>query len=241
MVCNFLRSIRLEPNRFRSIVRNLLQFISIRQFPAGERGLPAPTRSRWWIPTAVRVLALLSMWEVIFYTPFFPLHSSWSRETQWQSKSSSAFKRTSAFKLTARKFNNGIKCSPKYSKKKGGTSFIPYWISYCIRLEIVDRPYTIWYRSHYHKRTCSCADASNNTVNSSPPLVLYTEFYNSTLDHIDLMKEYLTWQQPERPGQFSFCQYPFILSIAAKRFILTKVNIILFHFASSSISLLLNW
>lgn len=32
----------------------------MRQFPAGERGLPAPTRSRWWIPTAVRVLALLS-------------------------------------------------------------------------------------------------------------------------------------------------------------------------------------
>lgn len=51
---------RLEPSRFRNIVRHLLQFISIRQFPAGERGLPAPTRSRWWIPTAVRVLALLS-------------------------------------------------------------------------------------------------------------------------------------------------------------------------------------
>lgn len=51
---------RLEAGRFRNIVRHLLQFISIRQFPAGERGLPAPTRSRWWIPTAVRVLALLS-------------------------------------------------------------------------------------------------------------------------------------------------------------------------------------
>lgn len=73
-------------------------------------------------------------------------------------------------------------------------------------------------------------------MSSSPPLVLYTEFYNSTLDHIDLMKEYLTWQQPERPGQFSFCQYPFILSIAAKRYILTKVNILQFHFASSSSS-----
>lgn len=52
----------------------------------------------------------------------------------------------------------------------------------------------------------------------------YTDFYNSTLDHIDLMKEYLTWQSPEKPGQFSYCQYPFILSIAAKRFILTKVS-----------------
>lgn len=64
-------------------------------------------------------------------------------------------------------------------------------------------------------------DASNNMAAS--PMVAYTEFYNSTLDHIDLMKEYLTWQSPERPGQFSFCQYPFILSIAAKRYILTKV------------------
>ncbi|KAI9562370.1 hypothetical protein GHT06_013335 [Daphnia sinensis] len=114
----------LEPNRFRNIVRHLLQFISIRQFPAGERGLPAPTRSRWWIPTAVRILALLN--------------------------------------------------------------------------------------------------ASNNNTSSTAPLISYTEFYNSTLDHIDLMKEYLTWQSPDQPGQFSYCQYPFILSIAAKRFILTK-------------------
>ncbi|XP_046441617.1 probable E3 ubiquitin-protein ligase HECTD2 isoform X4 [Daphnia pulex] len=114
----------LEANRFRNIVRHLLQFISIRQFPAGERGLPAPTRSRWWIPTGVRILALLN--------------------------------------------------------------------------------------------------ASNNNTSGSGPLVSYTEFYNSTLDHIDLMKEYLTWQSPDRPGQFSYCQYPFILSIAAKRFILTK-------------------
>ena len=66
------------------------------------------------------------------------------------------------------------------------------------------------------------ADASNNLNNA--PLVSYTEFYNSTLDHIDLMKEYLTWQSPDRPGQFSYCQYPFIMSIAAKRFVLTKVR-----------------
>lgn len=65
-------------------------------------------------------------------------------------------------------------------------------------------------------------DASNNSAVT--PLVSYTEFYNSTLDHIDLMKEYLTWQSPERPGQFSYCQYPFVLSIAAKRFVLTKVS-----------------
>ena len=32
---------------------------------------------------------------------------------------------------------------------------------------------------------------------SQTPLVSYIEFYNSTLDHIDLMKEYLTWQSPD--------------------------------------------
>ena len=58
---------------------------------------------------------------------------------------------------------------------------------------------------------------------------------------MDLMAEYFTWQNPDRPGQFSYCQvsiiklyqkcvlientllqYPFILSIVAKRHILTK-------------------
>lgn len=72
---------------------------------------------------------------------------------------------------------------------------------------------------------CLETDASNNNTSSTAPLISYTEFYNSTLDHIDLMKEYLTWQSPDQPGQFSYCQYPFILSIAAKRFILTKVII----------------
>ena len=71
-------------------------------------------------------------------------------------------------------------------------------------------------------------------------IVDYTDFYNVSLDHMDLMAEYYTWQNPERPGQFSYCQvcltkcyceqnlsiylfqYPFILSIVAKRHILTK-------------------
>ncbi|RZF44954.1 hypothetical protein LSTR_LSTR001915 [Laodelphax striatellus] len=63
-------------------------------------------------------------------------------------------------------------------------------------------------------------DAANNT--SSPPLLDYTEFYNSALDHMDLMQDYFNWQNPQRPGQFAYCQYPFILSIVAKRIILTK-------------------
>lgn len=67
-------------------------------------------------------------------------------------------------------------------------------------------------------------DAANN--NSSPPLLEYTEFYNSALDHVDLMQDYYNWQSPQRAGQFAYCQYPFILSIVAKRIILTKVKII---------------
>jgi hypothetical protein len=58
-----------------------------------------------------------------------------------------------------------------------------------------------------------------------PPLVDYTEFYNSALDHIDLMQEYFNWQNPQKSENFSFCQYPFILSIIAKRYILTKVSL----------------
>lgn len=64
-------------------------------------------------------------------------------------------------------------------------------------------------------------DAANNATN--PPLLDYTEFYNSALDHMDLMQDYFNWQNPQRPGQFAYCQYPFMLSIVAKRIILTKV------------------
>ncbi|EEB18379.1 conserved hypothetical protein [Pediculus humanus corporis] len=61
-----------------------------------------------------------------------------------------------------------------------------------------------------------------NDSSDPPHLLHYTEFYNSALDHIDLMQEYYNWQNPQHFGQFSYCQYPFVLSIVAKRFILTK-------------------
>ncbi|XP_024215638.1 probable E3 ubiquitin-protein ligase HECTD2 isoform X1 [Halyomorpha halys] len=112
----------LEVERIRSIVRNIIQFITMRQFPPGDKSLPPLNKTRWWIPTATKTLALIN--------------------------------------------------------------------------------------------------AANNA--SSPPLLDYTEFYNSALDHMDLMQDYLSWQSSQRPGQFSYCQYPFILSIVAKRMILTK-------------------
>ena len=53
-------------------------------------------------------------------------------------------------------------------------------------------------------------------------MVLFDEFYNESLDHLDLMQEYYNWQNPSKPGQFSYCQYPFVISIVGKRNILTK-------------------
>ncbi|XP_064600121.1 probable E3 ubiquitin-protein ligase HECTD2 [Liolophura sinensis] len=63
-------------------------------------------------------------------------------------------------------------------------------------------------------------NAANNLA--SPLLLPYPELYNSTLDHLDLMAEYYAWQNQSSHAGFSFCQYPFILSIAAKRNILQR-------------------
>ena len=85
----------------------IFQFITIRQFPPVDKSLPPLNKSRWWIPTATKVLALLN--------------------------------------------------------------------------------------------------AANN-LDSKTPIVEYTDFYNVSLDHMDLMSEYYTWQNPDRPEQFSYCQ-----------------------------------
>jgi len=51
---------RLEVGRLRMLVRQLTQFVTIRQFPPADRTLPPLSKSKWWIPAAARVLALLS-------------------------------------------------------------------------------------------------------------------------------------------------------------------------------------
>lgn len=38
-----------------------LKFISVRLFPANINDLPSEEKCTWWIPSAVKVLALLSM------------------------------------------------------------------------------------------------------------------------------------------------------------------------------------
>ncbi len=62
----------------------------------------------------------------------------------------------------------------------------------------------------------SFLDAANDIGN----LIPFTEFYNESLDHWDLMSDFQQWQTPTVNAGFSFCQYPFILSITGKKTIL---------------------
>ncbi|XP_034243810.1 probable E3 ubiquitin-protein ligase HECTD2 [Thrips palmi] len=70
-------------------------------------------------------------------------------------------------------------------------------------------------------RMLAFINAANNSCR--PPLLHFSELYNEALDHIDLANDYFKWQDPSpTSNHFSYCQYPFILSINAKRLILTK-------------------
>ncbi|XP_037660471.1 probable E3 ubiquitin-protein ligase HECTD2 isoform X1 [Choloepus didactylus] len=113
---------KLSQKRFKQLVERLLQFISLRLFPAKPEEFPPITKCSWWIPSASKVLALLN--------------------------------------------------------------------------------------------------TANNLVHL--PLIPYTDFYNFTLDHIDLMEEYHTWQSFGNSHRFSFCQYPFVISITAKKIIIQR-------------------
>ncbi|XP_027695624.1 probable E3 ubiquitin-protein ligase HECTD2 [Vombatus ursinus] len=113
---------KLSQKRFKQLVDRLLQFISLRLFPAKPEEFPPMTKCSWWIPSAAKVLALLNAANDLAHLPVIP----------------------------------------------------------------------------------------------------YTDFYNSTLDHIDLMEEYHTWQCFGNSRRFSFCQYPFVISIAAKKIIIQR-------------------
>ncbi|XP_042712754.1 probable E3 ubiquitin-protein ligase HECTD2 isoform X3 [Chrysemys picta bellii] len=113
---------KISQRRFKQLVDKLLQFISLRLFPAKPEEFPPMIKCTWWIPSATKVLSL---------------------------------------------FN-----------------------------------------------------AANSLAN--PAIIPYTDFYNSTLDHIDLMEEYHNWQCYGNSHRFSFCQYPFIISIAAKKVIIQR-------------------
>lgn len=55
----------LDVDRLRVIVRQLMQFITVRQFSSGDKFLPPLNKSRWWIPSATKLLALISKYVFI--------------------------------------------------------------------------------------------------------------------------------------------------------------------------------
>ena len=61
----------------RQLFRNLLQLVTIRQFPPADKSLPPLNKSKWWIPTATKVLALMNAANnscsptIIEYTEFY--------------------------------------------------------------------------------------------------------------------------------------------------------------------------
>ncbi|XP_068597078.1 probable E3 ubiquitin-protein ligase HECTD2 [Brachionichthys hirsutus] len=69
-------------------------------------------------------------------------------------------------------------------------------------------------------KVLSLFNAANSV--SSPPIMPFTDFYNITLEHMDYMEEYRSWQNYGNSSRFSFCQFPFILSTVVKKVIIQK-------------------
>ncbi|XP_073722885.1 probable E3 ubiquitin-protein ligase HECTD2 isoform X2 [Misgurnus anguillicaudatus] len=69
-------------------------------------------------------------------------------------------------------------------------------------------------------KVLSLLNAANSI--SSPPIVPFSDFYNLTLDHIDFMEDYHTWQAHGNSNRFTFCQFPFILSTVVKKAIIQR-------------------
>lgn len=62
------------------------------------------------------------------------------------------------------------------------------------------------------------ASSAPSSLHSGTQLLATSEFYVSLLDQSDLFADFEAWEH--KRGKFSFCQYPFLLSIASKRAIL---------------------
>ncbi|KAK7417176.1 putative E3 ubiquitin-protein ligase [Neonectria punicea] len=60
--------------------------------------------------------------------------------------------------------------------------------------------------------------AVRDVVHAQGQLLPTSDFYNSMIDYADLVADFENWEA--RRGKFSFCQYPFLLSIWAKNHIL---------------------
>ncbi|KID95744.1 hect, partial [Metarhizium majus ARSEF 297] len=62
------------------------------------------------------------------------------------------------------------------------------------------------------------AGSTREYGHSSGQLVPTTDFYNSMIDYADLVSDFESWES--KRSKFSFCQYPFLMSIWAKTHIL---------------------
>ncbi|KAM5351989.1 hypothetical protein ACJ41O_004712 [Fusarium nematophilum] len=62
------------------------------------------------------------------------------------------------------------------------------------------------------------AGIARDTVHSHGQVLPTSDFYNSMIDYTDLVADFENWEA--RRGKFTFCQYPFLLSIWAKNHIL---------------------
>ncbi|XP_026078575.1 probable E3 ubiquitin-protein ligase HECTD2 isoform X2 [Carassius auratus] len=69
-------------------------------------------------------------------------------------------------------------------------------------------------------KVLSLLNAANSI--STPPIIPFTDLYNLTLDHIDFMEDYHTWQAHGNSNRFTFCQFPFILSTVVKKAIIQR-------------------
>ncbi|KAF5894153.1 putative E3 ubiquitin-protein ligase HECTD2, partial [Clarias magur] len=69
-------------------------------------------------------------------------------------------------------------------------------------------------------KVLSLLNAANSI--SPSPIIPFSDFYNLTLDHIDFMEDYQTWQAHGNSNRFTFCQYPFILSTVVKKAIIQR-------------------
>ena len=56
------------------------------------------------------------------------------------------------------------------------------------------------------------------SANLKTDLLRVSDFYNTMIDYVDIVADYDAWCN--RLGKFSFCQYPFLVSMGAKMAIL---------------------
>jgi E3 ubiquitin-protein ligase HECTD2 len=63
-------------------------------------------------------------------------------------------------------------------------------------------------------RSHSVGLTAKHTAHAHGQLISISSFYNTMLDYADLVADFETWESNR--GKFSFCQYPFFLSIYAK-------------------------